>query len=108
MNERVEMQTMIQIDKKTGGYKEKKAQLNAYLNDTLIGRAQVNLADFVKEGKLTIRYALFDEHGQDAVAPLDNHENVEHMVLEVTTGGKNSESLNRSSTKVLKNSEGSR
>ena len=63
MNERVEMQTMIQIDKKTGGYKEKKAQLNAYLNDTLIGRAQVNLADFVKEGKLTIRYALFDEHG---------------------------------------------
>lgn len=63
MNERVEMQTMIQHDEKTNTYKPKMAQLNAYLNDTLIGRAQVNLADFVKDGKVTIRYGLFDESG---------------------------------------------
>ena len=77
------------------------AQFNAYLNDTLIGRAQVNLADFVKDGKVTNRYALFDDSGQDAVAPLDSHENVEHMVLEVTTGGKGSDSQNRPASKVM-------
>jgi hypothetical protein len=74
------------------------AQLNAFLNDTLIGRAQVNLADFVVDGKVTRRYQLFGNDGQDAVKPLDNHENIEHMVLDITTGSKGGDA--RSSSKL--------
>ena len=50
------------------------------------------------DGKVTRRYQLFGNDGQDAVKPLDNHENIEHMVLDITTGSKGGDA--RSSSKL--------
>ena len=58
----------------------------------------MNLADFVADGKVTRRYPMFGADGQDALAPLDSHEGVEHMVLDITTGGKGGDA--RSPTKL--------
>lgn len=62
-DERVEMQTMIESDGK-GGYKPKNAHLVAYLNDQVIGKALINLADFVKPEKRLFSFALYDVGSQ--------------------------------------------
>lgn len=52
------MQTQIEYNAAAGSYKEKKADFIAYLNGEVVGKAALNLADFVNPQKYVMYYEL--------------------------------------------------